>query len=164
MVINIKHNGKIKIEKKPSKKRMKLTGKTVFDKYSSNYNKTVWEKQIIKVDGVRQVKYVLSYCDNKICNGHIIYDKRGYKVCCICGLSKKYDNNIFEKISINESSFGSNYINIYETIKNRNIMWDTKNIDKFIFEKDKGASQLIDRYNRIKEFENNIKRQENDKR
>lgn len=169
MVILIKHNGKIKTDKKPSKKYMKLVGKIAYDKYNSNYNKSVWEKKIIKKDGIKQVIYVLAKCKENNCNGFYIYDKRDYKVCNICGIEKKYQNNIEHKLHTNynkNDEYKTPYNNLYkfsmyhENIKNRNNMWNNKTIEKLVYYKDKGSTELLERYDRVNKFEESLNKDE----
>lgn len=154
----IKYKGSIIIGRKPSKKQMKLQGKTVYGDSSSNFGKSVWKKKVIKHDGIKQTIYILHKCNKKDCEGHYIYDERNYKVCCICGLSLNYDNNIQANNRVKNIQY--NYTNNnkpIESIKTRNRFWDMLDMDNFIYYKDKGSDKLKERYNNIKKFEEKYK-------
>jgi hypothetical protein len=158
-----KYNGKIKLGRKPSKKQMKMQGKTVYGGSSSNFGKSVWKKKIIKVGGIKQTIYILHKCNSKKdCDGYYIYDERNYKVCNICGGSLNYDNNVKSIISTKEiqNNYNQNMYNTkpIESISTRNRFWDILDMDNFIYDKDKGADKLKDRYKNIREFEKNLKK------
>ena len=159
------YNGKIKIGKKPTKKYMKLHGKTVYDKDASNFKKSVWKKKIIKPNQYHEkiVIYVMYKCDKDGCDGNLEYDQRGYKICNKCGLglkdivmfdsdTKKYYNTTWYSNKNNSTCWTSNGKSD-ETIKLRNIKLDELNITEFMNFKDDGANEIILRCSRIREWE-----------
>lgn len=149
MPITLNHKGKIKIGKVPGKKTLKLQGKTVYDKYSSNEGKTVWEPIVYWKRGLKIIRYNMKKCDKEKCNGTIIYNKNGFKICNKCGLFAHAQSNIISNIIKQD-----NKTNNIEDIKYRNRMWDILEINKLNYFTDKGYQELNDRYMRIKEYEN----------
>lgn len=161
------YNGKIKIDKKPTKKYMKLHGKTVYDKDANNFKKSVWKKKIIKPNQYHEkiVVYVMYKCDKDGCDGNLEYDQRGYKICNKCGLGLKdtvlFDNGYkYRKYSNGGWYSNRNYFDGWtknsqsdETIKLRNIKSDTLDMNEFMNFKDDGAKEIILRCERIKAWE-----------
>ena len=154
-----KYEGKNKIGKKPSKRQMKMQGKTVYDTLSSNFNKSVWKKQVINNKGIKQTIYILHMCEEKRCLGHLIYDEHGYKVCNICGTSLIYDKHIEETQSFRSlyNDYNLSYVKTpVDSIHTRNSLWDDLNIDSVIYNGDKGADKLKDQYKNVRNFEKSL--------
>lgn len=152
------HKGEVKTGKKPSRKRMRLQGKTVYDKYNNNVGQTVWTRITKKEDGRRIIIYELKKCDKKDCGGILKIDIRGYKCCVNCGLSTKYDNGIqndYHKIKSTDYHLHSGRSD--ETLENRNEFWDSLHMEQLIYYKDNGADKLTERYNNVREWELNHK-------
>lgn len=155
------HNEKIPKPKKPTKKYMQLHGKTVYDKNMSNVGQTVWNKITKKTDGIIHIFYALSHCDKEGCNGTLKYDERGFKHCCKCGLGIRINpiENILRNFNYKNDEIEQIKSNSYkkdENIKGRNRSWDYLKIDEFIYDNDKGATELKNRIIRIKDFESRI--------
>ncbi len=178
-----KYIGKIFVTRKPSKKFLKLQGKTAYDKYTNRVYQSVWKREIKIKDGIKYTEYSIYKCNNVIikdneeikCNGYLEYDKNGYKICNCCGLGLK-DNeystelyNIINKDVMINNYYGSTngYIKKIantndkdESIKLRNSLWNDLKCDKFIFKNDRGAEKIIKAYKNIKNFEEGIKNEQ----
>ena len=158
------------IGKKPTKKYMKLHGKTVYDKDASNFKKSVWKKKIIKPNQYHEkiVIYVMYKCDKDGCDGNLEYDQRGYKICNKCGLGLK-DTVLFDNRYKYRKYHGSgwynnrNNINYFdgwtknskgdETIKLRNLKLDELDMNEFIYYNDIGANEILLKCARIRKWE-----------
>lgn len=160
-----KHNcDKVIKFKKPSIKRMRLTGKTVYDKYTNVVGQTVWVKKYENMDGRRVLIYVLGKCDKEDCNGILKYDTRGFKCCNICGLGTKVNDVLLSDLKYGRSlydnpitpfnKFNGNTKFPDETIKTRNVSNDKLKIDDFIYYNDKGADKIIRLCENIRNWEN----------
>jgi len=156
------YNGVIQKGKRPSKKFLKLQGKTVYDKDSTNFRKSVWKKKMLKSNKYHDsiIIYVMSKCDENECDGNLEYDIRGFKFCNKCGLGIKHDMYIDNRYkyaaSINKRGKGFVMYNTRktdETVNFRNIMWDRMDISEFLYFSDKGASKIIERMENIKRWE-----------
>lgn len=161
------HKGSIVILRKPSKKRMKLNGKTVYDKYNNNVGQTVWNRQVKTIEGRRITVYVLSKCDKEGCSGTLKIDSRGYKCCVRCGLGLNKDENYICNLQSRSESYKHekkfDYFLIYngntdENIEVRNNLWDNLELDKLIYWKDKGSEKLLERYKNIRDWETEHKK------
>lgn len=152
-----KHIGEILIIKTPTKKFLSLQGKTAYDKYTNKFNQSVWKKDISNNKNSKCITYSLFKC-NKVdnegnkCSGYLVYDEHEYKICNVCGLGLK-DNNITNYKRYNSSAYQKTNGYKDESIKMRNHLWDDFMLDKIIYKGDKGAEEIIKRYENIRKYE-----------
>jgi hypothetical protein len=155
MMVNkrTKYRDDTKKNKKPTKKYMSLIGKTAYDIFTSNVGKSVWNKKFVKnSDGIKICSYIRSKCYDPNCTGYLIYDKRGFQHCNICGLGTgEHEISLLPKLNYNKNDDTVSYV-LEESINDRNKSHDLMYL-KYVDYSDPNYRELKERHDRITEFE-----------